>query len=217
MDFRIELIDGLDDNTYQEDSDYLELDCSHIGTQMIRVWVIDDQGDVNHADVILVVQNNLFDCDAGPNNEIFPFLTLVTSVTTDFSGNNHIYIKATDFLPRNSPRTVRDSDYRIEFVDNIEDQTYTDDQERLSIHCDQIGTYTVRIWALEWDTYVDAILILTDNGTLCPNGGSDEEYFTSYTSLTGNIGNSTVVIPVSSYIISRYNAGSDMEFYSCID
>ena len=60
--FRIELLDGVDDDTFAEDGDSINIGCDHIGTQTIRLWVIDEKGSYDYCDVILVVQNNMGGC-----------------------------------------------------------------------------------------------------------------------------------------------------------
>ena len=67
--FRIEVIDGVDDDTWTEDADSLVLGCEHFGTQPIRLWVIDESGSYDFCDVMLVVQNNMGGCpDVSANN-----------------------------------------------------------------------------------------------------------------------------------------------------
>ena len=60
--FRIELIDGVDDTTFVEDEDYITVGCDYLGTQMVRLWVIDESGSFDFCDVLLVVQNNMGGC-----------------------------------------------------------------------------------------------------------------------------------------------------------
>ena len=67
--FRIEVIDGVDDDTWTEDADSLVLGCEHFGTQPIRLWVIDESGSYDFCDVMLVVQNNMGGCPDMPVTE----------------------------------------------------------------------------------------------------------------------------------------------------
>ncbi|NND09500.1 MAG: T9SS type A sorting domain-containing protein, partial [Saprospiraceae bacterium] len=60
--FRIELLDGIDDETWEEDADSISLGCMHKGTQTIRLWVIDEKGSFDYCDVVLIVQNNMGGC-----------------------------------------------------------------------------------------------------------------------------------------------------------
>ncbi|NND07276.1 MAG: T9SS type A sorting domain-containing protein, partial [Saprospiraceae bacterium] len=60
--FRIELLDGIDDETWEEDADSIDIGCDHVGTQTIRLWVIDEKGSFDYCDVLLVVQNNMGGC-----------------------------------------------------------------------------------------------------------------------------------------------------------
>ncbi len=66
--FKIELMDGVDDTTFVEDADSLVVGCDQIGTQTIRLWVIDEKGSFDFCDVLLVVQNNMGGCGDFSNN-----------------------------------------------------------------------------------------------------------------------------------------------------
>ncbi len=65
--FYIELMDGIDDTTFVEDADSLVVGCEHVGTQTIRLWVVDEKGSFDFCDVLLVVQNNMGGCE---NDEV---------------------------------------------------------------------------------------------------------------------------------------------------
>lgn len=57
LDYRIERLDGIDDEDFVGDEDFLEVGCADIGTQMVRLWVISDpSGSIDYCDVILNVQ-----------------------------------------------------------------------------------------------------------------------------------------------------------------
>ncbi|MCB0666045.1 MAG: T9SS type A sorting domain-containing protein, partial [Saprospiraceae bacterium] len=60
--FRIELMDGNDDDDFAGDADSLVLGCDQVGTQQIRLWVIDENGSFDYCDVLLIVQNNMDGC-----------------------------------------------------------------------------------------------------------------------------------------------------------
>jgi hypothetical protein len=62
LSFRIELLDEVDDDDFIGDADSLVLGCDQVGTQRIRLWVIDEKGSFDYCDVILVVQNNMGGC-----------------------------------------------------------------------------------------------------------------------------------------------------------
>jgi hypothetical protein len=62
LSFRIELMDGIDDDDFAGDADSLVIGCDQVGTQQIRLWVIDENGSFDYCDVILVVQNNMGGC-----------------------------------------------------------------------------------------------------------------------------------------------------------
>ena len=55
LEFRIERIDGVGDDQWQDDTSYLEVTCP-TGTQPVRFWVIDPAGNADFCDVLLVVQ-----------------------------------------------------------------------------------------------------------------------------------------------------------------
>ncbi|MDH3648029.1 MAG: T9SS type A sorting domain-containing protein, partial [Saprospiraceae bacterium] len=44
--------------------DYITVGCDYLGTQMVRLWVIDESGSFDFCDVLLVVQNNMGGCDS---------------------------------------------------------------------------------------------------------------------------------------------------------
>ncbi len=59
LEYRIELIDGMDDDTWAEDTSYIELGCSDAGSHMARLWVISHpSGTVNFCNVVLLVASN---------------------------------------------------------------------------------------------------------------------------------------------------------------
>ena len=67
--FRIQLLEDASDTTFAGTSDSLVIGCDQVGTQQIRLWVIDEQGSFDYCDVLLVVQNNMGGCgDFSSNN-----------------------------------------------------------------------------------------------------------------------------------------------------
>ena len=84
LDFRIEFLDGIDDDTLNTssndpnlDDDELMLGCEHVGVQLVRLWVIAQTGAANFCDVLLEVQNNMGGCpeDGSGSVEIDPSIT----------------------------------------------------------------------------------------------------------------------------------------------
>ena len=57
LEFRIELIDGIGDDTWEDDTTYLEVGCP-AGAQRVRLWVIDPSGTTDFCDVLLEVQDD---------------------------------------------------------------------------------------------------------------------------------------------------------------
>ncbi len=67
--FRIEFVDGIDDDTYAEDSASLDLTCENIGTKVVRLWVLSyPSGTADYCDVILMVQSDGDGCDASSSH-----------------------------------------------------------------------------------------------------------------------------------------------------
>jgi len=59
LEFRLEIKDGIDDDTWAEDSDSLQLGCDHVGTQVLRLWVISwPSGTVDYCDIVGVIIGN---------------------------------------------------------------------------------------------------------------------------------------------------------------
>ncbi len=59
LEYRIELIDGMDDDTWAEDTSYIELGCSDAGSHLARLWVISHpSGTVDFCNVVLLVTSN---------------------------------------------------------------------------------------------------------------------------------------------------------------
>ncbi len=59
----IELLDGVGDDTFDDDTTYLTLDCDDLGLQPVRMWVLDPLGTFDFCDVMLEVQDNNNICD----------------------------------------------------------------------------------------------------------------------------------------------------------
>jgi hypothetical protein len=64
LEYRIEFVDGTDDDeTPAGDLDYLDLGCAHIGTRLVRMWVISHPSlTSDYCDVVLVVQSDFTGC-----------------------------------------------------------------------------------------------------------------------------------------------------------
>ncbi len=59
LEYRIELIDGIDDDTWAEDTSYIELGCADARSHMARLWVISHpSGTVDFCNVVLLVASN---------------------------------------------------------------------------------------------------------------------------------------------------------------
>ncbi len=80
--FKIELMDGVDDTTFVEDADSLVVGCDQIGTQTIRLWVIDEKGSFDFCDVLLVVQNNMGGCSEVPDTSQDEMARLLGNIYT---------------------------------------------------------------------------------------------------------------------------------------
>ncbi len=73
--FRLDLVDGIGDDTWEDDGDSLELGCPHLGTNMIRMWVISlPSMTVDFCDVLASIQSDFDGCNERstepPNIEI---------------------------------------------------------------------------------------------------------------------------------------------------
>ncbi|MCB0688324.1 MAG: T9SS type A sorting domain-containing protein, partial [Saprospiraceae bacterium] len=63
LEFRVEILDGIDDETAAGDDSFIELGCDHIGTQLIRLWVISQpSGTIDYCDIVLIVQSDFSGC-----------------------------------------------------------------------------------------------------------------------------------------------------------
>ncbi|MBK8503968.1 MAG: T9SS type A sorting domain-containing protein [Saprospiraceae bacterium] len=59
LEFRLELLDGVGDDSWQDDADSLQLGCEHIGTQLLRMWVISwPSGTSDYCDIVGVIMSN---------------------------------------------------------------------------------------------------------------------------------------------------------------
>jgi hypothetical protein len=59
LEFRLELLDGIGDDTWQDDADSLQLGCEHAGTQLLRLWVISwPSGTSDYCDIVGVIMSN---------------------------------------------------------------------------------------------------------------------------------------------------------------
>ncbi len=63
VELRIELIDDIDDDTWEEDGASIEIGCDHVGLQRVRLWLISQpSGTIDFCDVVLNVQADLGIC-----------------------------------------------------------------------------------------------------------------------------------------------------------
>lgn len=59
LEFRLELKDGIDDETWEEDTDSLQLGCGDTGTRILRMWVISwPSGTADYCDILAVIVGN---------------------------------------------------------------------------------------------------------------------------------------------------------------
>ncbi len=73
LEYRVELIDGINDDTWQEDTSYLEVFCDDFGSHMARLWVISwPSGTVDFCDVVLIVQSDFSGCATSVSGEPSP-------------------------------------------------------------------------------------------------------------------------------------------------
>ncbi len=64
LEYRIELIDGVDDDSWGEDTTLVSLGCVDIGSHLARLWVISwPSGTADYCDVVLIVQSGGVGCD----------------------------------------------------------------------------------------------------------------------------------------------------------
>jgi hypothetical protein len=83
LELRIELMDGQDDDTWQEDADSLQLGCDNVGTQIVRLWVISwPSGTVDYCDVVAVIYNNE-GCPSEGTDSIFSVMEAETELQTN--------------------------------------------------------------------------------------------------------------------------------------
>ncbi len=73
LEYRVELIDGINDDTWEEDTSYLEVFCDDFGSHMARLWVISwPSGTVDFCDVVLIVQSDFSGCATNVSGEPGP-------------------------------------------------------------------------------------------------------------------------------------------------
>ncbi len=71
LEYRIEFLDGVGDETYEDDADSLVVSCAHVGAQLVRMWMISQpSGTADYCDVVLVVQSDGSCSDPGQENEL---------------------------------------------------------------------------------------------------------------------------------------------------
>jgi hypothetical protein len=64
------LTNNPDDLSPAGDADFLELGCEHIGSRLVRLWVISHpSGTVDYCDVVLIVQSDFTGCTPGDNDQ----------------------------------------------------------------------------------------------------------------------------------------------------
>ncbi len=76
LEFRLDILDGLGDDSYEDDTTYVDVNCSHLPAVTVRLWVIDPSGVADYCDVVLNVSDNGFLCgdisangqEVGPGN-----------------------------------------------------------------------------------------------------------------------------------------------------
>jgi hypothetical protein len=68
LEYRLELVDGVDDDSWEEDADSLVVGCANFGSKLVRLWVISQpSGSVDYCDVALIVQTDFVGCIGPPN------------------------------------------------------------------------------------------------------------------------------------------------------
>ncbi len=73
LEYRVELINGIDDDTWEEDTSYLEVFCDDFGSHLARLWVISwPSGTVDFCDVVLIVQSDFSGCATTVSGEPGP-------------------------------------------------------------------------------------------------------------------------------------------------
>ncbi|NND33886.1 MAG: T9SS type A sorting domain-containing protein, partial [Saprospiraceae bacterium] len=87
LEFRLELKDGIDDDTWQEDADSLQLGCVHTGTEIVRLWVISwPSGTVDYCDLVAIIRSNT-GCPAESSDSVFSVMESQTELQTSMPGN----------------------------------------------------------------------------------------------------------------------------------
>ncbi len=82
LEFRLELVDGEDDETYAEDTDSLVLGCDQVGATVVRLWVISlPSGTVDYCDVVVIAQSDFDGCTPLPGARIVRAEMPIESIT----------------------------------------------------------------------------------------------------------------------------------------
>jgi hypothetical protein len=77
LEYRLELFDGIDDNTWEEDADSLVVGCTNFGAKLARLWVISQpSGTVDFCNVVLIVQTDFVGCVFNQSEDITPLTQL---------------------------------------------------------------------------------------------------------------------------------------------
>ena len=86
LEFRLELKDGIDDETWQEDADSLQLGCENVGTEIVRLWVISwPSGTVDYCDLVAVIRSNT-GCSEETTDSVFSVMDAETELQTTMPG-----------------------------------------------------------------------------------------------------------------------------------
>jgi len=157
--YYIEIKDGIGDDTWEDDFEYLDLECDQIGTYEVIIWGVNDAQDFDFASAYLGIQSGQFACyEDPPTNPID--IRLIASVVihpltkmlipNGDNSRHEAVIKPEDFLIRYTVESNKDVEFAIELENG--DPKPLKELKELVLNEDYLGIYGVRIWIYRADS-----------------------------------------------------------------
>ena len=157
--YYIEIKDGIGDDTWEDDFEYLDLVCDQIGTYEVIIWGVNDAQDFDFASAYLGIQSGQFACyEDPPTNPID--IRLIASVVihpltkmlipNGDNSRHEAVIKPEDFLIRYTVESNKDVEFAIELENG--DPKPLKELKELALNEDYLGIYGVRIWIYPADS-----------------------------------------------------------------
>ncbi len=168
--------------------------CVELGTQCVELWARDAAGNADFCETYVIVQDNIFACGGGGNDNI-PTVVCLNGLSVNMIATEQVELWAADFLlyatDDNTPVNLLEFGLRkCGTGSGFPEDGNGNPILNLTFDCSEMGTQCVELWIRDLDgnaDYCETYALIQDNAGNCGGGNPGAPTIVCINGLTVNL------------------------------